>query len=131
MGRLNYLKTEKSESTFLSNAPRFAKERCFLEGPHASPVDHSSKSNMHMKMRMEHRLEKSGYSNRTPVIFSSKYKHPSPKVSYTRRQIHSYILYSCILQIGFNTDVFRLMALTIINRVRKVSARTGMILRQH
>lgn len=96
------------EVLFLSNAPRFAKKHCSSEGSHASPVCQSGKSNMQMKMRMEHWLEKCGYSKRTSVIFSSKYKHPSRKVAYTRRHTHSYILYSCILQTGFNTDVLHL-----------------------
>ena len=36
--RITLLRLQKSARTFLSHAPAFPKERCFLEGSHASPV---------------------------------------------------------------------------------------------
>ena len=43
-----------SESTFLSNSPRFPKERCFLEGARTADVCPAGKSNLCMKMSEEH-----------------------------------------------------------------------------
>jgi hypothetical protein len=42
----NPLKTKKSESTFIPNAPRFPKEHCLLEDSQALPVCPSGKSNV-------------------------------------------------------------------------------------
>jgi len=45
-------KNKKSGGYLLSNASRFPKEHCFMEGSQALPTDASGKSNM--KMSMEH-----------------------------------------------------------------------------
>jgi hypothetical protein len=43
----NPLKNEKErESTFVSNAPQFPEEHCFLEGFHVLPVCMPGKSNV-------------------------------------------------------------------------------------
>jgi hypothetical protein len=44
----------KSEIAFLFNSARFPKEHCFLGGSQASPICPSGKSNIQMKMSMEH-----------------------------------------------------------------------------
>jgi hypothetical protein len=45
---------KKSGSIFLSFSPRFSKEHFLLQGSQASPVCLSGKSNMYLKMSMEH-----------------------------------------------------------------------------
>jgi hypothetical protein len=39
---------------FFSNVSQFPKEHCFLEGSQASIICSSDKSNMHVKMNVEH-----------------------------------------------------------------------------
>jgi len=48
------LKTIKSKRTLVSHAPRFLKKCCFSEGSKVLPACHSGKSNMYIKMSMEH-----------------------------------------------------------------------------
>jgi hypothetical protein len=45
--------TEKRESTSVSNARRFSKDNCFLEGSQALLIGRSGKTNMYMKMSVE------------------------------------------------------------------------------
>jgi hypothetical protein len=47
-------KDEKSETIFLSNAPRFPKQPCFLESFQVSPLCPSGKNSRQMKMSTEH-----------------------------------------------------------------------------
>ena len=46
--------TTKNGSSILSNASRLSKEHCILEGPQASPICRSWKSNIWMMMSVEH-----------------------------------------------------------------------------
>ena len=45
---------KKKWEYFKSVAPRYSKERFFLEGSQASPMCLSGKNNMYLKMSMEH-----------------------------------------------------------------------------
>jgi len=45
----------KSESNFLSKAPRCTEARCLLEGSVVSSICAAGKTNVQMKMSMEHR----------------------------------------------------------------------------
>ena len=56
---------KKSESTFLYSAPRFTKQHSFLEGFHVRSLCFSVKSNMYIKMSMQHWRNDTDRENRS------------------------------------------------------------------